>query len=388
MTPKATKSNQGQFVSGAVAIAALLLVGLRAVTAQEPPPDPGEIIAPFFNPPPEFRGQLGDYRSPLRFADGSPVQTPEQWQKRRQEILAQWHALMGQWPPLITDPKVEVLETTRRDNFQQLKVRFRWTPNELTTGYLLIPDGQGRRPAVVTVFYEPETAIGLSDKPCRDFAYQLARRGFVALSLGTTEATAAKTYALYYPDIDHAQVQPLSMLAYAAANAWYVLAQRPEVDPDRIGIVGHSFGGKWAMFASCLFDRYACAVWSDPGIVFDDRPSVNYWEPWYLGYHPRPWRRRDVITPDNPAHGLYPQLLADGRDLHELHALMAPRPFLVSGGSEDAPRRWIPLNHSIAVNQLLGYSDRVAMTNRPDHSPTEDSNRHIYAFFEHFLKPQ
>ena len=94
----------------------------------------------------------------------------------------------------------------------------------------------------------------------------------MTLSIGATEATAAKTYGLYYPSLDAAQVQPLSMLAYAAANAWYVLAQRPEVDSDRIGIVGHSFGGKWAMFASCLFDKYSCAAWSDPGIVFDERP--------------------------------------------------------------------------------------------------------------------
>jgi hypothetical protein len=216
----------------------------------------------------------------------------------------------------------------------------------------------------------------------------LARRGFVALSIGTTEATAAKTYALYYPSVDNATVQPLSMLAYAAANAWYVLADRADVDSERIGIVGHSFGGKWAMFASCLFDKFACAAWSDPGIVFDEsRPNVNYWEPWYLGYHSPPWRKRGIISPENPARGLYPQLRAAGHDLHELHALMAPRPFLVSGGSEDPPRRWAALNHSRQVNALLDQPYGVAMTNRPGHSPTEESNNVIYNFFVHVLQP-
>jgi hypothetical protein len=322
----------------------------------------------------------------LVFDDGSPVRTAADWQRRRREILDAWHDLMGRWPPLITEPEVQILESERRENFQQLRIRFPWTPHESTTGYLLIPAGSGRRPAVVSVYYEPETGIGLG-KPHRDFAYQLARRGLVALSLGTTEATAARTYALYYPSLDRAEVQPLSMLAYAAANAWHVLAARPEVDAERIGIVGHSFGGKWAMFAACLFERYACAAWSDPGIVFDEtRPSVNYWEPWYLGYHRPPWRQRGVISDANPARGLYPQLVASGRDLHELHALMAPRPFLVSGGSEDPPRRWAALNHTVAVNRLLGYSDRVGMTNRPEHAPNEESNGVIYAFFEHFLR--
>jgi hypothetical protein len=106
-----------------------------------------------------------------------------------------------------------------------------------------------------------------------------------------------------------------------------------------------------------------------------------------LGYHPKPWRKRGVITKDNPARGLYGKLTAGGHDLHELQALMAPRPFLVSGGSEDPPRRWEALNHSIEVNRILGEKNRVAMTNRPDHSPNDDSNEVIYSFFAHFLQP-
>src|SRR5690606_35327606 len=151
-----------------------------------------------------------------------------------------------------------------------------------------------------TVYYEPETAAGLGEKKDRDYALQLTKRGFITLSLGTTQATMDKTYALYYPDIDHATVQPLSMLAYTADNAWYALSHLPEVDSQRIGITVHYLRGKWAMFASCLFDKFACAVSSDPGIAFqNDRPSINYREPWYLGYHPKPWRERGLITEEN-----------------------------------------------------------------------------------------
>lgn len=352
--------------------------------AQDPAPA-FEKLEACFAPPPRWENQLGDYRSPLLFADNTEAASATDWKRRRKELLSEWESLLGKWPPLITNPVVTTLETSRRENFTQHRIRFLWTPQESTTGYLLVPDGDGPFPAVVTVFYEPETAIGLG-KPHRDFALQLAKRGFVTLSIGTTEATQEKTYSIYHPSIDTADVQPLSMLGYAAATAWHVLADRPEVDSKRIGIVGHSFGGKWAMFASCLFDKFACAVWSDPGIVFDDRPSVNYWEPWYLGYHQKPWRPRGVITEENPARGLYLKLLEGKRDLHELHALMAPRPFLVSGGSEDPVHRWEALNHSIKVNHLLGYRNRVAMSNRQDHSPNNESNKVVYAFFEHFLK--
>lgn len=360
------------------------IVGERELSASQI----WEKIAPSFSVPEKYRDKYGSYPSPLKFYDGHSVRTKKDWKKRRKEILDQWHEMMGEWPALITDQKFEIIESKKRENFIQYKVRFYWLPGKQTEGYLLIPDGKGKKPAVITVFYEPESAIGLSKSPYRDFAYQLARRGFVTLSIGTTETTQDKTYSLYYPDIHDAQIQPISTLAYAAANAWEVLAKVDDVDSTRIGIVGHSYGGKWAMFASCLFDKFACAVWSDPGIVFDETKgsNVNYWEPWYLGYYPPPWEdtwRKTGLTEN--AKGIYPKLVNEGYDLNELHSLMAPRPFLVSGGSSDTPEKWKALNHSIAVNEFLGYQNRVAMTNRAKHSPTEESNELIYLFFEYFL---
>ncbi len=346
-------------------------------------------IVPYFSAPDQFKDQFGAYRSPLKFYDGRPVKNPADWNKRRVEILNRWNGMMGKWPALITNQKLEILDSTRIEGFTRYRVRFSWIPGQKTNGYLMVPDGKGKKPAVITVYYEPETAAGLgrADLPDRDFAYQLCKKGFVTLSLGTTETTDSKTYALYYPDIQNASVQPLSMLAYAAANAWNVLAKVQNVDSKRIGIMGHSYGGKWAMFASCLYEKFACAVWSDPGIVFEDsRESINYWEPWYLGYHPQPWRKRGLITKENPAKGLYPKFVSEGYNLQELHALMAPRPFLLSGGSEDRADRWIPLNHTVAVNNLLGYKNRVAMTNRPEHTPNPESNELAFRFFDYFLK--
>lgn len=344
-------------------------------------------IKPYFIPPDEFKNQYGEYRSPLLFYNGDSVKTKQDWQKRRVEIRNKWMSMMGDWPPIITGQQFEILATEKRESFTQYRVRFYWTPNQQTEGYLLIPDKKGKKPAVISVFYEPETAAGIDGKPYRDFAYQLTKRGFVTLSIGTTETTKNRTYSIYYPNIENATIQPLSALAYASANAFEALAKVDEVDAERIGIVGHSYGGKWAMFASCLYDKFATAVWIDPGIVFDETKGsgVNYWEPWYLGYYPPPWENTWSKTGKN-AKGLYPKLRKEGHDLHELHALMAPRPFLVSGGSGDPTERWLPLNLTIKVNNLLGYKNRIAMTNRPEHSPNKESNEVVYSFFEWFLK--
>lgn len=344
-------------------------------------------IAPYMHPPKEYEYSFHGYRTPLQFYDGTVVKDKTDWKKRREEIHSRWMTMMGEWPPVIKDQQFEILETTQREDFTQYRVRFYWTPDKQTEGYLLTPNISGEKPAVISVFYEPETAVGIGGKPYRDFAYQLVKRGFVTLSIGTTETTEDKTYSIYHPDRESALIQPLSALAYAAANALEVLVGVEEVDAERIGIVGHSYGGKWAMFASCLYEKFAAAVWIDPGIVFDETKgsAVNYWEPWYLGYYVPPWENTWNET-GTKAKGLYPILRREGYDLHDLHALMAPRPFLVSGGSSDPMERWIPLNHSIAVNRLLGYNYRVAMNNRSEHSPNDESNEIVYSFFEWFLK--
>jgi dienelactone hydrolase len=316
------------------------------------------------------------------FKDGSKVVGPADWLRRRAEISREWNELMGAWPPVIEKPAMENLSEERRENITQRRVRIQIAPGQTGEGWLLLPETKGPAPAALVVYYEPETSVGLNPKQTqRDFGWQLARRGFVTLSIGTPGGNAWK------PQIGTASCQPLSFHAYVAANCWQALASLPQVDPARIGVVGHSYGGKWAMFAAALWEKFACVAVSDPGIVFDEsRPNVNYWEPWYLGLDAEHTRKPGVPDAENPRTGAYREMIERGRDLHEIHALLAPRPFLVSGGAEDPPLRWLALNHALAVNQLLGFTNRVAMTNREHHDPNERSNAQLYAFFEHFLK--
>ena len=336
-------------------------------------------------PPPEWSGKKGDYRSPLQFDDGSRVTDAAGWKKRRGEILDYWHAVMGEWPPVLEKPGMEVLSAVRRETFQQSRVRLEIAPGQSGEGWLLRPDGDGPFPAVLVVYYEPETSTGQAKDgkhEHRDYALQLTRLGLVTLSIGTPGGNAWK------PERGQAQCQPLSFHAYVAANAWRALAALPEVDSRRIGIVGHSYGGKWALFAGALWEKFAAVAVSDPGIVLDEkRPNVNYWEPWYLGWDATltSQRKAGVPSAENPRTGAYAKLVAARRDLTDLHALICPRPFLVSGGAEDPPERWTALNHARAVNELLGYEGRVVMTNRPEHAPNAEANQAVMAFFQKWL---
>ena len=370
---------------------------------------PPDSLHAFFEPPSEHAGDRGEYRSPLQRQDGSRVSTVQEWQARRKQILEDWQTMMGPWPALIESPKVETGPITRRGTITQRQLRIGiGIRGELVDAFMLVPDGDGPFPAVIVPYYDAQTGVGFG-KVLRDFGWQLAQRGFVTLSIGKPNSGVnfedpqqAEHRGQYFgSEGKEVLTQPLSALAYAAANACNFLQSRPEVYPDRIGIVGHSFGGKWALFASCMHDQFACAVWSDAGIVFDERDrrkenpggSVNYWDPWYLGFELGQANDRNISQrfrklpgEGEPRTGSYKTLIEGGHDLVELHALMAPRPLLVSGGTADRPERWTALNHLADVQKLLGYTDRVAMTQRETHSPTETSNEQVYEFFEWWLK--
>lgn len=378
-----------------VCVALCLLLYVRASLAAEPSPSEAYSLkfAPYLQPGAEFAEQFGPYRSPLEFADGTLVTSRDDWARRRQEILDTWHRRLGAWPPLVEHPAIERLESEDRQGYQQHHVHVQVGPEgQQADGYLLVPDGDGPFPAVLVPFYEPLTSIGqnTNGRGTHDYGRQLALRGFVTLSIGTPgslERIGLDTRQLLIEAGKEQRRQPLTLLAYVAANCRAALADLREVDPARIGIVGLSYGGKWAMFASCLDEKFACAVWSDPGIVFNEQnANVNYWEPWYLGYDPQTQRQPGVPSDQNPRTGLYKELVDAHEDLIDLHALMAPRPVLVSGGTEDPPSNWRALNHLVAVNRILGHEDRTAMTARMTHIPTPEALELELAFLEYWLK--
>lgn len=382
-----------------LAIVLVLAAGITATHAQEPAAREAlwKKLAPYAQPPEEFAGKFGPYRSPLKFADNSLAKTPAEWARRRDEIQKTWHKRLGPWPPMVEKPTVKKLETVERDGYMQYKVSVQVHPDgKNVEGYLLVPKGKGPFPAVVVPFYEPLTSIGQGAKGrgvgTHDYGLQLVKRGFVTLSIGTPgslDKLGGDTRAALVKAGQELRRQPLTLLAYVASNCLTALAQMAEVDPKRIGIIGLSYGGKWSMFASCLDERFACTVWSDPGIVFNEKDAnCNYWEPWYLGYDPKVQRKEGVPSTTNPRTGLYKELMEAGEDLVDLHALMAPRPVLVSGGVQDPPRNWLALNHLVSVNSVLGHKQRAFLTKRKSHVPTAEALELELAFLEYFLKPE
>ena len=132
-------------------------------------------ISSHFAPPEGYRDSAGKYDSLLKFSDGRPVNTAEDWRARRQEILKTWQTLLGAWPPLLENPMLKVLEKESVESFTRYKVEIDIAPGRTTVAYLLVPPRKGPFPAVVDVFYHPRDGAGITKEKRgqNDYGYQL-----------------------------------------------------------------------------------------------------------------------------------------------------------------------------------------------------------------------
>src|SRR5262245_30497051 len=97
----------------------ILFILAAQLLAAETLPDS---ISKYFQPPAQYANDLGSFRSPLKFDDGHDVKTPADWGIRRKEIHDAWTKHMGAWPPLLENPKLEILRSEDRENFKQHRV--------------------------------------------------------------------------------------------------------------------------------------------------------------------------------------------------------------------------------------------------------------------------
>jgi dienelactone hydrolase len=92
------------------------------------------------------------------------------------------------------------------------------------------------------------------------------------------------------------------------------LTQRPDIDGQRVAMMGHSYGGFYTLYTAALEPRIRVAVVS---AYFNDRESVL-----------------DASEPNGFLDWRYPDSLSLWRD-PALVALIAPRPLLIEAGSQD-----------------------------------------------------
>ncbi len=316
-----------------------------------------------------------------------PVQNAGDWDVRRAHILAHFEEVAGKLPggERRVPPDVRVIETRRAPRLVLTKITFASEPGDRVPAWILVPDStrpgapKTRRPAVLclhqTIPIGKDEPAGLGGNPDLHYAAELAHRGYVAI-------------APDYPGFGEYRID-VYKLGYASATmkaiwnnrrAVDVLVGRDDVDPDRIGAIGHSLGGHNAIFTA-LYEPRIRAVVSSCG--FNAFPhyyhgNIAGWS--HRGYMPR---LREHYALD---------LARVPFDFPELIGALAPRAFFTNSPLHDDNFDVAGVRAAIdaarPVYQLLGAGQERLVAVHPDarHSFPAEVRPRAYEFLDHNLR--
>jgi len=198
--------------------------------------------------------------------DETVPKTLAAWQTRklmiRRQLERSWGALPKKHCPL--EPKV--LGELKRDGYRVEKLVFQTRPGVLMTANAYVPEGEGRRPAVLCVHGHWRGAK--QDPVVQSRCLGLVKLGFFVLvvdAFGAGERGVGKPLGEYHGEMTAATLWPTGLAlsglqVYENMRAVDYLQSRPEVDPQSIGITGASGGGNQTMYAGAYDERFGCVV--------------------------------------------------------------------------------------------------------------------------------
>ncbi len=266
----------------------------------------------------------------VREADGteSAVKTIEDWERRRTHIVAHLETAMGPLPgekwrvPL----DVHIDASADAGKYVRHHLTYAADPGDRVPAYLLVPKNlESRAPAMLclhqTTKIGKDEPAGLGGSKNLHYAHELAERGYVC-------------FVPDYPSLGeyryNFQQPPLPYQSGSMKAVWNnirgvdLLAARDDVDPDRIGVIGHSLGGHNAIFTA-VFEPRLRAVITSCGFT-----AAPEYRPGELAG----WTGERYMPLVGTKFGNDPRRLPF--DFRGLVAAIAPRPFFTNSPLQDA----------------------------------------------------
>lgn len=215
----------------------------------------------------------------------------DQW---RTQARAKVTELMGVAPKAPTSTTYQVLCTEQRTGYKAHKIRFEVSADNHIVAYLLVPDTEGPHPALVALhdhgakfsigkekmirpIGESAEVVAEADEwltKCYDGVYTgdwFAQQGYVVLAIDAllwgNRGEGADGRQTRYDTQQALASNCLKMgttlcgiITWDDLRSIDFLAAQEFVDPERIGVYGHSMGGHRAWMAAALSDKVAAVA--------------------------------------------------------------------------------------------------------------------------------
>ncbi|WP_130860396.1 alpha/beta hydrolase family protein [Gracilibacillus phocaeensis] len=294
------------------------------------------------------------------------------WKKSKQRQFKQMLGIDTFFNKPRTPLNVTITGTLQSDTHRIEKIYYESLPGLYVTAHLYVPnDVEVPAPALIYLCgHSLSQKINYQDHP-RKFA----QLGFVTLIIDTIQF--GEVQGMHHGTYAHGQFQWISKgYTPAATEVWNavrgidLMTERQEVDPDKIGITGHSGGGAISWWTACCDDRIkAAAASSGTGTIASQVRERT------IDTH------CDCIFPNNPY----------GWSLIESYALMAPRPMLII--SPDRDRNYTIDSVQFVYEKLkalycdLGCKEKIQLFDfHAHHSYSSASRKAAFSWFLQHLK--
>ena len=251
----------------------------------------------------------------------NPVVTAAQWEIRRAHILDSMQLVMGPLPaPEVLPLDLRIESTEELPSVRRQKITFRSEGEDRVPAYLLTPKGLAHGAKVPAVLCLHQTTplgkrepAGWGEKTNLHYALELAERGYVTL------APDYPNFGDYKFDAYAHGFSSASMKGIANhRRAVDLLRSLPQVDSERIAVIGHSLGGHNALFIAAFDPRIKAVVTSCGFTSFAK----------YKGGDLTGWSHKGYMPRIAEIYGKDPQRMPF--DFTEVLAALAPRPVFIN----------------------------------------------------------
>ena len=310
---------------------------------------------------------LGKLPDVFTFANGKKVQTVEEWQERRKQIINTAVELeYGGMPPVPDAVRLEKLTENGLGRAACYRVHCLIGEKDFTFCFTAYLPNEGEKWPVIL------TGDGMYYKNLDNQVIEEAhRRGFLVVKFNRTEFA----HDMYNTSRDTGLYPYFPQLGFSAISAWAwgyhrvidALFELPYVDTDHIILSGHSRGGKTVLLAGALDDRVFCTNPNGSGAHGCGCYRYIQQEEEGLYAQSRSERLEDLFGPVPYWLGAGMRSYIDKEeklphDMHFIKALIAPRAFLETNGRKDiwANPKGSYLTHLAAkeVWKLYGAEER------------------------------
>ncbi|MDD4108391.1 MAG: alpha/beta fold hydrolase, partial [Prolixibacteraceae bacterium] len=256
------------------------------------------------------------------------IENQAQWEQQRWKILNGLEAVMGPLPSgqNLPDFDIRISEEHREDTYTRFTISFLAFKGERVPAYLYIPHRKGidgKLPAMVAL--QPTGDLGKKivdgeGKANRGYARELAERGYIVIAPDYPSYGDLKDYNF---EKDRYQSGTMAAVFYHMRSIDLLIA-REDVDPERIGVIGHSLGGHNSMFLAA-FDTRLKVIVSSCGWTQFENYDIGKSALERYGGRLGPWAQDRYMPLIRDKYNLDDKQIPF--NFHEIVALLAPRAF-------------------------------------------------------------